>query len=337
MLCVYYNDSINKNPRHPENHKRILVSIKYIKEKLQGLEIYDNEVILTYLQRKFNMGSKEDISKLILNQIYSDEYLEDVKKMCSELEGDDIIEGDTYFSNVTYNEILDNSVILYNVCYQINVGRIKYAYCLIRPPSHHSSLNMYNGFCIVNHTYLTAKYLYDKYNKKVLILDYDVHHGDGTQKLVKTHMEDDIYFVSMHCYGHRFYPGTGNIDENNEKVLNVPMKMGTGDQLYLEKFNEVKEFIESKKVDIVVISNGLDAHHKDPFAAMNLTNKFYVEVTSYLKSLDKPLIYILEGGYNPKTIGNISVDIINELKGLHEMIEYEDINSDEDSEVSDTE
>ena len=180
-----------------------------------------------------------------------------------------------------------------------------------------------------NHTYLTSKYLHDKYNKKVLILDYDVHHGDGTQKLVKTHMEDDIYFVSMHCYGHRFYPGTGNIDENNEKVLNVPMKMGTGDQLYLEKFNEVKEFIESKKVDIVVISNGLDAHHKDPFAAMNLTNKFYVEVTSYLKSLDKPLIYILEGGYNPKTIGNISVDIINELKGLHEMIEYEDINSDE--------
>jgi hypothetical protein len=193
---------------------------------------------------------------------------------------------------------------------------IKYAYCLIRPPSHHSSLNRYNGFCIVNHTYLTAKYLHDKHNKKILILDYDVHHGDGTQALVNQHLEDDVYFISMHCYGHGFYPGTGDVDENNEKVLNIPINRGKGDELYLERFNDVKDYINSKEIDIIIISNGLDAHHADPFGVMYLTNKFYVKVTEYLKSLDKPLIYILEGGYNPNTIGRISIDIIKVLTSI---------------------
>ena len=325
MLAVYYNKSKNTNPSHLENHDRVIQSIKYIKDKLPSTIIYNNNQILTYLQENLHLGSKEDIANIILTQIYSEDYLNEVKEMTQSLEDGDIIEGDTYFSNITFNEILDNSIILYNVCYQIIENDIKYAYCLIRPPSHHSSLNRYNGFCIVNHTYLTAKYLHDKHNKKILILDYDVHHGDGTQALINQHLEDDVYFVSMHCYGKGFYPGTGNVDENNEKVLNIPMKRGTGDELYIEKFNEVKDYIKSKENDIIIVSNGLDAHHADPFGVMYLTNKFYVSVTEYLKSLDKQLIYILEGGYNPKTIGKISVDIIKEITGLSDSIEFEEL------------
>jgi len=323
MLAVYYNKSRNTNPYHLENHDRVIQSIKYIKDKLPSTIIYNNDQILTYLQENLHLGSKEEIANIILTQIYSEDYIKNIQEMTQSLEDDEIIDGDTYFSNVTFDEILDNSVILYNVCYQIMEQNIKYAYCLIRPPSHHSSLNRYNGFCIVNHTYLTAKYLHDKHNKKILILDYDVHHGDGTQALVNQHLEDDVYFVSMHCYGNGFYPGTGDVDENNEKVLNIPMKRGTGDELYIEKFNEVKDYIKTKEIDIIIVSNGLDAHHDDPFSVMNLTNKFYTTVTEYLKSLDKPLIYILEGGYNPKTIGKISVDIINELNNKHDLIEFE--------------
>ena len=325
MLAVYYNLSTNTNPSHPENHNRVITSINYLNENLPTTVIYNNNQILNYLQENLQLGTKEEIANIILTQIYSTNYINNIKEMTSELEEGELIEGDTYFSNVTFNEILDNSVILYNVCYQIIENNIKYAYCLIRPPSHHSSLNLYNGFCIVNHTYLTAKYLHDNHNKKILILDYDVHHGDGTQALVKEHLEDDVYFISMHCYGNGFYPGTGNVDENNEKVLNVPMKRGTGDELYLEKFNEVKDYINSKEIDIIIISNGLDAHHADPFGVMYLTNKFYVKVTEYLKSLDKPLIYILEGGYNPKTIGKISVDIIKVLSNENELIEFENL------------
>jgi len=335
MLAVYYNLSTNTNPSHPENHNRVITSINYLNENLPDIQIYNNKQILDYLQENLQLGSKQEIANIILTQIYSEDYINNIQEITSNLEDGDLIKGDTYFSNVTFNEILDNSVILYNVCYQIIENNIKYAYCLIRPPSHHSSLNLYNGFCIVNHTYLTAKYLHDKHNKKILILDYDVHHGDGTQALVNQHLEDDVYFISMHCYGNGFYPGTGDVDENNEKVLNIPMITGTGDELYLERFNDVKNYINSKEIDIIIISNGLDAHHADPFGVMNLTNKFYVKVTEYLKSLDKPLIYILEGGYNPLTIGRISVDIIKVLTNEHESIEFEDLEEDDEEDEDD--
>ena len=301
MLGIYYNKSVNKNPRHPENHDRILVSIKHLQSKFPNLNI------------KEHIDFDEKIAKKLICQIYSEQYLEKIKNFSEELEDDEIISGDTYFSNVTYHEIIDNSVILYNVCEQINSNIIKYAYCLIRPPSHHSRLNSYQGFCIINHTYLTAKYLHDTYQKKVLILDYDVHHGDGTQALVKQHLKDNIYFVSMHCYGNGFYPGTGDTKENNELVLNIPMKRDSGNEIYITKFEIVKQYIEDNNVDIIVISNGLDAHVDDPFQVMELTNEFYIYVTKYLKSLDKPLIYILEGGYNPDVIGSVSEDIIKEL------------------------
>ena len=199
MLAIYYNKSKNTNSSHPENHDRITTSITYLQENLSttDIQIYNGNQILKYLQNHLELGTKEEIANIILTQIYSKDYINNIQQMTSDLEEGELIEGDTYFSNVTFNEILDNSVILYNVCYQIIQNNIKYAYCLIRPPSHHSSLNHYNGFCIFNHTYLTAKYLHDTYNKKILILDYDVHHGDGTQALINQHLEDNVYFVSI--------------------------------------------------------------------------------------------------------------------------------------------
>ena len=171
---------------------------------------------------------------------------------------DKIIDDDTYFSNVTYNEITDNSTIVYNACHQIKNNNIDCAYCLIRPPSHHSSKDKFFGFCIVNHTFLTAKYLHDNYKKKVLILDYDVHHGDGTQKLVKQYKGDDITVVSMHCYGVGFFPGTGDTTENDDKVLNIPFTRGREDNEYMCAFeNLVKPFIKEKNPDIIIVSNGL--------------------------------------------------------------------------------
>ena len=143
-LCIYYNKSTNKNPTHLENHDRIIISIEYLKSNLDHhIRIYDNNTILDYLQHQFIM-EKEDIANLLLTKIYSKKYLQKIKDISHKLHQEDIIEGDTYFSNVTYDEIIDNSIILFNVCYQITRNKIKYAYCLIRPPSHHAKLNEYN-------------------------------------------------------------------------------------------------------------------------------------------------------------------------------------------------
>jgi acetoin utilization deacetylase AcuC-like enzyme len=313
--CIYYNLSTNKNPDHIENHNRIIKSVDYLRENLSNnVVIYHSEGIYNYLIGNKTNFSKEDIAEKF-NSMYSKEYLDKIKLLCQSLPDDEIYEGDTYFSNVTYNEIIDNSIILYNVCHQINIKMIKYAYCLIRPPSHHSNLNKFSGFCIINQTYLTAKYLHDNYKKKILILDYDLHHGNGTQDLVNDNINDEIYFVSIHCYEDGFYPGTGSDEENNDKVLNVPMKKGCNDKDYISAFyNKITPYIEKNNPEIIIISNGVDAHQDDPFAVMKVTNEFYKFVTKYLKTLDKQLIYILEGGYNPDVISKVSEDIINILE-----------------------
>lgn len=316
MLCVYYNDSKITNTEHLENHHRIDTAIKIIKNSITfDVLIYNNLQLDNYLSNLTKNSNKYERGLKFLTKVYSQQYLKDIKDTCNNLEENEIIDGDTYFSNITYDEIIDNANILYNVCYQIANKNIKYGYCIIRPPSHHSSKDNFSGFCIVNQTFLTAKTLHDSYHKKVLILDYDLHHGDGTQKLVEYYKQDSIYFCSMHYYAKYFFPGTGSEKENSNKVLNVPIReKNKSDDEYLEIFNSiVKPFIEKNDVDIIVISNGFDAHKEDPMKIMNLTQKFYIEVAHYLKSLNLPLIYVLEGGYNPKTIGNISTDIINIL------------------------
>jgi acetoin utilization deacetylase AcuC-like enzyme len=315
MLCVYFNESFNMNEDHPENHKRIITSVKHLKYTFKNkLKIYNSTQINQYLIKHQGVENIEELAKDFLKNSYNLEYLDNIKNKCNDLHLDDIIEGDTYFSRLTYNEIIDSATIMYNICNQIAKNNIKYAYALIRPPSHHSQLNLYSGFCFVNQTYQTAKYLHDKHNKKVFILDYDVHHGDGTQALVNKNFEDDIYFCSIHCYSLGFYPGTGDENENNTKVLNIPLPKKTTNETYIEKFNEkVKPFINKTNPDIIIISNGVDAHKNDPMKVMNVTNEFYIYVSKYLKSLEKPLIYILEGGYSPIVIANVSEDIINVL------------------------
>ena len=186
MLCLYHNESKNMNPNHVENHDRIDIPIKYLYNKFKNkFQMYNNHTINKYLLKLTSVSDIETIGLIFMRSVYSRTYLKDIKDTCKELNDDEIIDGDTYFSKLTYNEIMNNANILYNVCYQISNNKIKYAYCLIRPPSHHSTKNKFSGFCLVNMTFLTAKKLHDTYKKCIFILDYDLHHGDGTQDLVK--------------------------------------------------------------------------------------------------------------------------------------------------------
>ena len=100
MLAVYYNKSKNTNPSHPENHNRIITSINYLNENLPDIQIYNNKQILDYLQENLQLGSKQEIANIILTQIYSEDYINNIQEITSNLEDGDLIEGDTYFSNV---------------------------------------------------------------------------------------------------------------------------------------------------------------------------------------------------------------------------------------------
>ncbi len=315
MLCLYYNTSFVTNTTHPENHARIIKSVNMIKRKFKNNILkYDSEQIKEYLKDIYKTENLDVLAKDFLKNSYNDKYMNDIKKECDKLDINEIVDGDTYFSKLTYGEVIDGSLIMLNACNQIMDKVIKYAYCLIRPPSHHSTLNYYSGFCFVNQTYQTAKYLHDKFNQKVFILDYDVHHGDGTQDLINKNFSDEIYFCSIHCYAPYFYPGTGSLDENNKKVLNIPLPKKSTNEIYIESFDKkILPFINDVNPDIIIISNGFDAHEKDPMKVMKVTEKFYIHVNKHLKSLSKPMIYVLEGGYNPDIIGEMSCNILDIL------------------------
>jgi len=197
---------------------------------------------------------------------------------------------------------------------QVMAGKIQNGFALMRPPGHHAEAENAMGFCLFNNVAILARYLQKQYGlEKVLILDWDVHHGNGTQH---TFEEDpSVLYVSLHQFP--FYPGTGSRWETGTgrgkgATLNCPMKAGAGDRDYEHAFCEsVLPKIESFAADAVLISAGFDAHRADPLAQINLSTEFFGWMTERMleaadRSAGGKLISLLEGGYDleylPKSV-----------------------------------
>jgi acetoin utilization deacetylase AcuC-like enzyme len=185
-------------------------------------------------------------------------------------------------------------------------GEAENGFALIRPPGHHAESGEALGFCLFNNVAITAKYLKRRYGlEKILILDWDVHHGNGTQHT----FEDDpsVFYVSVHQYP--WYPGTGSHSETgtgagNGATLNCPMPAGSGDEDYRAAFGQtILPAARAFKPDAVLISAGFDAHAADPLGGINLSTNFYRWMTSEVmeiadSSAGGRVISLLEGGYD---------------------------------------
>jgi acetoin utilization deacetylase AcuC-like enzyme len=189
---------------------------------------------------------------------------------------------------------------------QIMQGKIQNGFGLVRPPGHHAEKELAMGFCIFNNIAILAKYLQKKHGlEKILILDWDVHHGNGTQH---TFYEDpSVLYVSLHQYP--FYPGTGASHEMGSGrgkgfTLNCPMPAGSGDKDYETAFlKKILPKVRDFKPEFVLISAGFDAHFADPLASINLSTEFYGWMTERMmeiagKHSSGRIISLLEGGYN---------------------------------------
>jgi acetoin utilization deacetylase AcuC-like enzyme len=183
---------------------------------------------------------------------------------------------------------------------------IQNGFALVRPPGHHAEEDYAMGFCLLNNIAILARYLQTKHHlDKILILDWDVHHGNGTQH---TFEEDpSVFYVSLHQYP--FYPGTGaahekGIGRGEGATLNCPMEAGSSDAQYREAFEtRILPAIKIFKPEAVLISAGFDAHSDDPLASMRLSTKFFGWMSEQMMEVaDKfasgRLISLLEGGYN---------------------------------------
>ena len=211
-----------------------------------------------------------------------------------------------------------------NLADEVAHGRVDNGFALVRPPGHHAEHNAALGFCLFNNIAIAARYLQDQHGlEKILIVDWDVHHGNGTQHLFEE--DPSVFYVSTHQYPH--YPGTGAYSETGTgagkgATLNCPMNAGAGNETYTQAFSEtILPAIDAFGPDMILISAGFDAHQADPLGSINLTTEHYAWMTRRLMECadhhcNGRILSVLEGGYDLDALA-LSVAVhIGTLKGF---------------------
>ncbi len=217
-----------------------------------------------------------------------------------------MLDPDTVFSPLTGKAALTAAAAVIRAVDIVCQGTNKRAFCAVRPPGHHAERNRAMGFCIFNNIAIGAAYAIDRrMAERVAIIDWDVHHGNGTQNAF--YDRSDVLFISLHRYP--FYPGSGSAFEKGVGpgegfTVNLPMAAGGGDEDYRRKFTEtILPLLNDYRPDLIMISAGFDGHADDPLGGMRLTSGFFGEMTALLVRFAADrcagrIVSVLEGGYN---------------------------------------
>lgn len=239
-----------------------------------------------------------------ITTIHAPEYVERVKNHCRAGTGY-VDTPDAPASTNSYDVALMAAGGLLSAVDVVMEGKVRNAFCAVRPPGHHSLRNRAMGFCLFNNVAIAARYIQKKHKlARVLIVDWDVHHGNGTQAAF--YDDPTVFYFSVHLSP--FYPGTGHANETGEGkgvgfTLNVPLRAGCGDADYKKAFEErLKPAAAAFKPDFVLISAGFDAAKGDLLGRMNITPEGYAELTRIVKEIAEQyskgrIVSTLEGGY----------------------------------------
>ncbi|MBI4330064.1 MAG: histone deacetylase [Chloroflexi bacterium] len=217
---------------------------------------------------------------------------------------------DTYLSPASYEVALYAAGGVITGVEKVMEGVLSSAFALVRPPGHHAGVARASGFCIFNNVAVAARYALKKYQlKRIVVADFDVHHGNGTQDIF--YQDPSILYFSTHQYP--FYPGTGAVDEAGEgmgvgNIVNVPLPAMSGDDVFLRAYSEVFVPAASRfRPELVLVSAGYDAHWADSISMTQLTVGGYVQIVRLIKGVADEhcqgrMALALEGGYNTESL-----------------------------------
>ena len=291
----------NTGNGHPEKIDRVTAIIDNFKK-------VDNKNLIWKKPNKFD--------EFFLNKTHSIEYINHVKQSFPK-KGLVFLDGDTIVSPGSKDATKDAVGSIITAIDGVQNKEFKNAFCAVRPPGHHAEKEKAMGFCIYNNVAVGANYLIEKYKyKKIAIIDFDVHHGNGTQDIF--YDNEKVLYVSTHQYP--YYPGSGSNKENGKfnNVLNIPLEAGTTSEVYLNAYENVLTKIKQFKPEFLLFSAGFDAHIDDPLAQMRLCTEDFYKITKrtleYSKSFcNGRVVSILEGGYDLKALQSSSLRHVDAL------------------------
>jgi len=255
-------------------------------------------------------------------RIHDPAYLRKLEMACRR--GDlTLDEEDTYLDKNSYATALLSAGGAIAGADAVASGTADRAFCAIRPPGHHATRSEGMGFCLLNNAAVAARYLQERHGiARVMIVDWDVHHGNGTQEIF---LEDpSVFYFSIHENPSFLYPGTGRRWETGRgagegTTLNAPMPPGAGDEEYRLAFEQMlAPAAERFRPDVLLVSAGFDAHRNDPLADLNVTEEGFRFMTRFLATLANAycggrIVSILEGGYEPQSLVRSAEVHIREL------------------------
>ena len=280
----------NTGEGHPEKIDRVTAVIDNFRK-------LDNKDLIWKKPSNFDQN--------LLIKTHSLDYINQVQKSFPQ-NGFNFLDGDTVVSPGSKDATKDAVGSILTAIEGVQNKDFKNAFCAVRPPGHHAEKEKAMGFCIYNNVAVGANYLIEKYKyNKIAIIDFDVHHGNGTQDIF--YDNEKVLYISTHQYP--YYPGSGSEKEKGKynNIFNIPLEAGTTAVEYLNAYEHVLNKLKEFKPEFLLFSAGFDAHIDDPLAQLRLSSEDFYTLTKRTLEISKPfcngnVVSILEGGYDLKAL-----------------------------------
>lgn len=313
-VAVLYHENFllhETGAHHPENPARLTKVVDFLKNT-------------PAFAQKIYWPNFQAASREMLALVHTTEYLDLVERTVNTLKKGELKHLSTGDTVVSEHTLVAAKLAVGAVAAgvdEVMAKRAASAFALVRPPGHHASSSRGMGFCVYNQVAIGARYLQQKYGlKRILIVDIDVHHGNGTQDVF--YADDSVFYFSVHQ--HPLYPGSGRpsetgVGKGKGYTLNVDLPIGAGDTAVLSAIqHQLIPAMEKFKPEFILVSAGFDAHEGDLLGDLNYTDQGYAEIAKIVRKIANQhangrVVYALEGGYSAENISHAVAEMLNIL------------------------